>query len=338
MHTRARCRRGVLAAIILAVVAVALAACQESPPARLATGLWLATPVEFGSEPGPIRIHHINSGFSREVGPPAQYRSLAWSPNGRYIATVRANAEDATVVIFDLEAGDLPYERPLQSTETMLSWSPDSLRLFALSAAEGIMLNPQAEPVGLITQPVDPSYPQGVAPVSWSPDSVYLGTVYHGYLMLVDRAGRNFFVDPALLSPISGPAGLTVIGWDAVDVVAVFDASNPNSPRRYSLLLDGSELRFVATTNFPAGTGPYSSILGLAERVAPGATVHLGQSAAPAEEAWVAVEPEGSAPTSIYHLYKGGLIRIAEPTFPGVPAHVAAAAIGLAVLPPIEQR
>lgn len=321
-----------------ALFALALAGCRSNPPTKLATGLWLATPGDFASEPAPLLVYHIDSGFTREVGPPAQYRGVAWAPSGRYLSAVRVDGEAAAVVVFDLDEDDTAYEWPLQTPETLLTWSPDSLRLFALSAAEGFMLNVEAEPVGLLSQPLEPLYPQSLAPSIWSPDGAYAATIYHGYLLLVDRGGSNFYVDPALLPPILDPAGLTVFAWDAADVVAVFDESNPESPRRYSLRLDGAELEFVATTNLPAGTGPYSHPWELAERVAPGATAALGVSAMPHGERWFAIEPEGSAPSAIYHLAAGSLLRIADPTFAGVPAHVLAANVGVVRLPPIAER
>jgi hypothetical protein len=328
-----------LAFAILSLAGFALAGCRDDPPSRLATGVWIATPGTFAGELSPLHIHHADSGFSREVGPGALYRSVAWSPNGRYLAAVRTNQQPA-VVIFDLEQDDTAYEWPLETSATLLTWSPDSLRLFALSAAEGLMLNTEGEILGFITQPVEQIYPQSIARGFWSPASEYFATVYHGYLMVVDRGGRNFFVDPALLPPMTGPGGLTVVGWDAEEVFAVFDESVPESPRRFSLQIDGAELVYVATSNFPGGTGPYSQLFQLAEKVAPGSTVALGFSSAPQYEDWLAVEQESSSAssTAIYRLRQGSLFRIADPVFPGVPPHVVAANVGVAILPPLDER
>lgn len=321
----------------IAFVGLLLAGCRSDPPTRLATGLWIATPGNFAEELAPLHIHHASSGFTREVGEAAVYRAVAWAPNGRYLAAVRANQQPA-VVIIDLEEDDMAYEWPLETPATFLTWAPDSLRLFALSAAEGLMLNTEAEVIGLITQPVEPQYPQSVSPSFWSPESEYLATIYHGYIMVVDSGGRNFFVDPAILPPMTGPAGLTVVGWDGVEVMAVFDASDPESPRRFSLEVVGTELEYVATSNFPAGTGPYSSLFELAHALAPESTVALGVSSVPQSENWVAIEQESAAGTAIYHADGGSLFRIADPVFPGVPAHVVAANVGLAVLPPLDER
>lgn len=324
---------------VLALAGLVAAGCRSDPPTRLATGVWIATPGTFAEELSPLHIHHADSGFTREVGLEAVYRSVAWAPNGRYLAAVRANQQPA-VVIFDLEEDDAAYEWPLETPETFLTWSPDSLRVFALSAAEGLMLNTEAEVVGAITQPLEPLYPQSVAPSYWSPESEYAATVYHGYLMVVDRGGRNFFADPALLPPMTGPGGLTVVGWDAEEVFAVFDESVPESPRRFSLQIDGAELVFVATSNFPEGTGPYTELFELAEKVAPGSTVALGVSSVPQSEHWLAVEQESSsaASTAIYHVREGSMFRIADPVFPGVPPHVIAGNVALAVLPPLDER
>ncbi len=321
----------------IAVVGLVLAGCRSDPPTRLATGLWIATPGSFAEELAPLRIHHASSGFTREVGEAAVYRAVAWAPSGRFLAAVRANQQPA-VVIIDLEEGDMAYEWPLETPETSLTWSPDSLRLFALSAAEGLMLNPEAELIGFIAQPVEPQYPQSVSPAFWSPESEYLATMYHGYIMVVDSSGRNFFVDPEMLPPMTGPAGLTVVGWDGVEVLAVFDESNPESPRRHSLQVVGAELEYAATSDFPASTGPYSSLFELANALAPESTVALGVSSVPQNENWVAIQQESAAGTAIYHADDGSLFRIAEPVFPGVPAHVVAVNVGLAVLPPLDER
>ena len=321
----------------ICVVALGFVGCRETPPTKLASGLWLAAPGNFSSEVAPLRIHHVDSGFTREVGVAAVYRGVAWAPNGRYLAAVRANQQPA-VVVFDLEENDATYEWPLETPETSLAWSPDGLRLLALSAAEGLMLNTEAEVIGFIAQPLEPVYPQSVNAAFWSPGSDFVATMYHGYLMVVDRGGRNFFVDPALLPPMMDPAGLTVVGWDAPEVVAVFDTSDPKSPKRYSLLVDGAELQFVATSNLPDGTGPYSSLFERASAIAPGATVELGVSSVPHGENWLAIQQEDAATTAIYHMEQASLFRIADPVFEGVPPHVVATNVALAVLPPLAER
>jgi hypothetical protein len=324
-----------IAAICLAAMAVA--GCREAPPTKLASGLWLAVPGNFAGEVARLRIHHVESGFNREVGDAAAYRGLAWAPNGRYVAAVRANQQPA-VVIFDLEDEDAAYEWPLETPETYLVWSPDGLRLFALSAAEGLMLNTEAEVIGFIAQPLEPNYPQSVNAAFWSPESEFVATIYHGYLMIVDRGGRNFFVDPASLPPMTGPTGLTVVGWDAEEVFAVFDTSDTESPRRFSFQVDGAELEYVATSNFPAGTGPYSPLFDLANAIAPESTIELGVASMPQTENWVAIQLDEAADTAIYHADEGSLYRVADPVFQDVPAYVVAANVALAVLPPLEDR
>ncbi len=94
--------------------------------------------------PGSIQLHDIRNGNSvlTLTGGPGDVLGLAMDPQSKWIA---GGGEDAHVRVWDLESGDVRYERKTPGVVRCIAVSPDGLMIAASCAAEDNRIKPVPE-------------------------------------------------------------------------------------------------------------------------------------------------------------------------------------------------
>jgi WD40 repeat protein len=170
-----------------------------SPTGELLAQTWLA-PYAANALPTQARIIIRRTGSMAQVAelssPGMSYvRSLAWSPDGRYLAASYDNVDErgvyshATITIWNTTTWQVvrSFDNLSLSSKT-LSWSPDGRWIAATAAPSqsNLTLYPLSE-----TQPIREieAHPQEVDSVAWSPDGRWIASSgYDDQVIIWDAA------------------------------------------------------------------------------------------------------------------------------------------------------
>ena len=234
--------------LLLAALGLIAAACTDDPPARPEPGIWiaLAQPVVSpdASSYRPLRVLDAVSGKERQIGPPALYVAVKWSPDGSRLAAFGLEGNPGPNSSIHLwiwnstgkQVIDIPYkDGDFEAFPQSLEWSPDSTRLASLLQSGGVKLyDASGRERGSVSslRRADGSFDGRGRSVGnpWSPDSQVMSEVIQGALRLVDRDGRVVtYALPSFPFEEENFTELLALGW-----------SGPGRPRLLARDLSGS--------------------------------------------------------------------------------------------------
>jgi hypothetical protein len=324
---------------LLAMAALTLlsgAACDdESAAGGRAPGLWVAYPASVFGEPGPIHLVHAESGQGETIGAPGTYHSVTWSPKADRIAVVRAGATPELVVMSTVDSSP-PMAAPLASPETALYWSPDGVRIAAVSTDSVLMLTTGLEVAARFELPEGLPATGEVGEGLWSDTGQQFAVPYRGYVLVAGASGRWTLLDPADFVRRPGETiALTVMDWAEGALLAIFEEAAGGAATRYVMDMTEDPPRLASSSDYPGGAGPMDGLVAEASEAAGGREVLVGRRGQPAAARWVVAEPRapGGAP-EVYVRPDEHFRQILAGRFAGADASAIAADLSLLVLEP----
>lgn len=321
-----RCLFGLLTFFLLA----GGLACGSPAEPRLAQGLWIAYPESLLGAPGPIHLVHGDGDGELRIGVAGSYRSLTWAPDASHIATVAGGPEPELRI---LPTTGTASERtfPLPSAETALYWSPDGVRIAAVSPGAITLVTPELDIVATFKLPQGLPATGEVGEGLWSVEGDYFAVPFNGYVLIVQPAARWLLADPADFVRDPGEsARLTVVDWIEEGVVAIFAEPEDDGPARYVLDVTGDLPILTASSDYPEGTGPLDGLIAEALEASGGREVYVGRRGQPGAARWAVAEPfqPGGSPDLLVRIGEG-FEPVLRGRFVGASAQAMATDIGL---------
>jgi len=141
------------------------------------------------SEPSTaVRLIDLATNERRDIGEPAYYQTVRFSPDGRYIATVGSDLADGAdwVRVYDVASGEQVATDAGLSSLAGISWSPRSAVLAVVSEQSVAFLTGGEEPE--LLDGVGAA--EGANPLrwGWTSDGAYFGLIADQGLVFIDAA------------------------------------------------------------------------------------------------------------------------------------------------------
>jgi uncharacterized protein with WD repeat len=191
-------------------------------------GKYLASPSE-GLEDSQYYVDIWDATSGRGSGSYAKYpapiESVAWSPNGLYVATA---SMDHTVQVWSVATNELRYiYQGHNASVQVVAWSPDGSRVASASADATVQVWESTGGKHLYTYR---GHPIGVNAISWSPDSNYIASCGDTTVQVWDandgRRMHTYHGHPYVVFAVAWSPDGKHIASGGLNTVQVWDATS----------------------------------------------------------------------------------------------------------------